>query len=404
MAAPIVKEIFESSLRGNGLKEICKELNGRGITHKGRRWQKNVVHYLIDQPSLHRHRRLGRQEQGREEPGPGACRERLPALVSWELFYEVQQGLHERAPTVQRPGRVGSQYLLSGLLRCELCGKPYSAQGAKSGQFAYCVCASLFREGAGACSNGRYLNATKVEDLVIEKVRERILTEETITELVTLVAEEIDNIAGEMNGRLTVINSEQSYVDSRLENLYQALETRQLPLEVLSLRILALKSRQDQLTAAREEAEGQLEQRRAELPTSKEIKGYVADFRALFQEGTFPERKELIRNFVRGIEIVEDEAVLAYTIPMPQDGVTSESDSVLDFVQSGPGAEPGRAVPVGGGQSGGRGLAGAERGEAAAPQTGSRRRPKVHHITEPRKGYRMAVGEGREETVSPSPG
>ena len=171
---------------------------------------------------------------------------------------------------------------------------------------------------------------------MIEKVRERILTEETITELVTLVAEEIDNIAGEVNGRLTGINSELSDVDARLENLYQALETKQLPIEALSPRILSLKSRQDQLTAAREEAEGQLEQRRAELPTSKEIKGYVADFREFLQEGTFPERKALIRNFVQGIEIVEDEAVLTYTIPMPQDGVTSESASVLDFVQSGP--------------------------------------------------------------------
>ena len=103
-----------------------------------------------------------------------------------------------------------------------------------------------------------YLNAAKVEDLVIEKVRERILTEETITELVTLVAEEVDNIAGEMNGRLTAINSELSDVESRLENLYQALETKQLPIEVLSPRILALKSRQDQLTAARDEAEASL--------------------------------------------------------------------------------------------------------------------------------------------------
>ena len=104
----------------------------------------------------------------------------------------------------------------------------------------------------------------------------------------------------------------------------------------MSPRILAPKSRQDQLTAAREETEGQLEQRRAELPTSREIKGYVADFRELFQEGTFPERKVLIRNFVQGIEIVEDEAVLTYTIPMPQDGITSESAPVFDFVQSGP--------------------------------------------------------------------
>ena len=255
--------------------------------------------------------------------------------MSRETFDLVQQGLHQRAPTVARPARVGSQYLLSDLLRCGVCGKPYSAQGAKSGQFAYYVCASLFREGAGACT-ARYLNATKVEDLVIQKVRERILTEETITELVTLVAEEIDNLAGEVNGRLTAISSELSDVDTRLENLYQALETKQLPLEVLSPRILSLKSRQDQLTAAREEAEAQLEQRRAELPTSKEIKGYVADFRELFRQGTFPERKALIRNFVQGIEIVEDEAVLTYTIPMPSDGVTSESAPVLDFVQSGP--------------------------------------------------------------------
>ena len=48
-AAPVVQEIFESSMRGNGLKEICKDLNNRGITNKGKRWQKNVLRYLLDQ-------------------------------------------------------------------------------------------------------------------------------------------------------------------------------------------------------------------------------------------------------------------------------------------------------------------------------------------------------------------
>ena len=335
VAAPIVKEIFESSRRGNGLMEICKELNGRGITNRGRPWQKNVVHYLLTNEAYTGTAVWGVKSKDEKAQEPVRVENAWPALVSRETFDLVQQGLHERAPTVARPARVGSQYLLSGLLRCGVCGKPYSAQGAKSGQFAYYVCASLFREGAGACT-ARYLNATKVENLVVEKVRERILTEVTITELVTLVAEEIDALAGEVNGRLTAITAELSDVDTRLENLYQALETKQLPIEALSPRILSLKSRQDQLTAAREGAEAQLEQRRAELPTSKEIKGYVADFRELFREGTFPERKALIRNFVQGIEIVEDEAVLTYTIPMPSDGVTSESASVLDFVQSGP--------------------------------------------------------------------
>ena len=88
--------------------------------------------------------------------------------------------------------------------------------------------------------------------------------------------------------------------------------------------------------AAREAAATQLEQRRVELPTTEEIKEYVADFRDFLREGTFPERKALIRNFVEGIEVTGDEAVLTYTIPMPNDGVTSESASVLDFVKSGP--------------------------------------------------------------------
>ena len=101
-------------------------------------------------------------------------------------------------------------------------------------------------------------------------------------------------------------------------------------------RILSLRHREEQLEAARNDAERQLEQRRVELPNTDEIREYVADFRDFLKEGTFPERKTLIRNFVEGIEVNGDEAVLTYTIPMPNDGVTSESASVLDFVQSGP--------------------------------------------------------------------
>ena len=99
---------------------------------------------------------------------------------------------------------------------------------------------------------------------------------------------------------------------------------------------MSLRHREEQLEAARDDAETQLEHRRVELPNTEEITQYVADFRDFLQEGTIPERKALIRNFVEGIEVVGDEATLTYTVPMPSDGVTSESASVLDFVKSGP--------------------------------------------------------------------
>ena len=333
--APIVREVFESSLRGNGLKEICRELNDRGMTNKGYRWNRSGLHHLLTNEAYTGTAVWGKTTKGEQNPDPVRVENAWPPIVSKELFDSVQRALHERAPTKQRPARVGSKFLLSGLLRCGHCGRPYTGQGAKSGQFAYYVCGTLHRQGAGTCQ-ARYVNAPRVEDYVVQKIKERILTNETITELLTLVAEEVDSMAGKFAGRMKAIQAELADVESRLERLYDALETGQLTLEALSPRILNLRHRQDQLTAARDEAERQLEQRRVELPGTEEIKGYVANFRSLLEQGTFPERKALIRNFVQGIEVAGDEATLTYTIPMPSDGVTREDASVLDFVQSGP--------------------------------------------------------------------
>ena len=333
--APVVKEIFERSLRGSGLKEICKELNDRGVTNRGKRWYKGTLHYVLRNEAYTGAAVWGKTSKSEEAQDPVRVGGAWPALISRELFDDVQQAMRDRAPKVRRPARVGSRFLLSGLLKCGVCGRPYSAQGAKSGQFAYYVCGTLFREGAGTCS-ARYLNAPRLETFVVEKIRERILNEETIVALVTLVAEEIDAMAGELSGRLEVVEAELSDVRKRLEKLYEAIETSELTLEVLSPRIMSLRHREEQLEAAREDAKTQLEQRRVELPNTEEIARYVADFRDFLKDGTIPERKALIRNFVEGIEVMGDEATLTYTVPMPSDGVTSESASVLDFVKSGP--------------------------------------------------------------------
>ena len=90
------------------------------------------------------------------------------------------------------------------------------------------------------------------------------------------------------------------------------------------------------MEAAREDAETRLKQRRVVLPDTDEIPEYAADFRAFLKDGTIPERKALIRNFVENIEVEGDDATPTYTIPMSRDGVTSESAWVLDFDQSSP--------------------------------------------------------------------
>jgi len=175
-----------------------------------------------------------------------------------------------------------------------------------------------------------------MEDQVVAKIMQRILNEETITELVQLVAEEVDALAEERASDLAIVESDLDDVRRRLEKLYDAIENSELTYEALSPRILKLRQQEDQLTAVRDDAVRNLEQRRANLPSTPEIKRYVAEFREFLQTGTVPERKALIRNFVQGVKVDGDEVSIRYTIPMPSDGATQDRESVLDFVQSGP--------------------------------------------------------------------
>ena len=170
---------------------------------------------------------------------------------------------------------------------------------------------------------------------MVDKIEERILTDETITELVTGLAEEVDQVAGELGGKLEAVEGELADVRKRLSRLYEALETSDLTMEVFSPRIYAMRHREEQLTAAQDDLSRQLEQRRVDLPSTEEIKAYVADFREFLQQGTFLERKALLGKFLKEVEVVGDQATLTYTIPMPSDGVTREEASVLYFANSG---------------------------------------------------------------------
>ena len=70
--APVVREIFESSLHGNGLKEICKALNDRGVTNRGKRWYKGGLHYLLNNEAYTGTAVVGPDDEGGEGTGPGA--------------------------------------------------------------------------------------------------------------------------------------------------------------------------------------------------------------------------------------------------------------------------------------------------------------------------------------------
>ena len=81
--------------------------------------------------------------------------------------------------------------------------------------------------------------------------------------------------------------------------------------------------------------EQQLSDRRVDLADAETAADYVADLRDLLNESSLAERKTFIRSFVKEVKVTDDEALLAYTIPMSPRGVTEENLPVLPIVHSG---------------------------------------------------------------------
>ena len=190
---------------------------------------------------------------------------------------------------------------------------------------------TLLKQGAGACQ-APYLNSRKFERLVIDKIKERILTEENLRELVCLVNEEMDAAASEHRQRLETVMAEIADAHRRLGRLYDALETGKLTLNDLAPRIQALRHPEDQLQAAQLELEELLTERRIQLADEKMVRSYVENLREVLTNSSIPEQKAFIRSFVKEVKVTGNEVLLTYTIPLPPEGSLQETAGVFDTV------------------------------------------------------------------------
>ena len=335
---------------GRGILDITRTLNDEGIANPtGRPWSKNGVHIILRNEGYTGTLLWGGGAKDKEEPV--RVEKAFPALVTKTQFRKVNKQMSSRAPRKAHPRRVGSSYLLSGLVKCRACRRAMSGQDSKGGQFAYYVCQSLMKRGSGACDCPR-LNARKFEEMVVGKIRENVLTESNIRELVKLVDEEMDGIAREQRRRLETAEAELADVKRRLERLYNLAETTDLDIEDFKPRIRDHRERQEKLVATAEEARVLLSQRRVVLDDVETITAYAQDLSQFLNESELTERRAFIESFVKEIVVQPGGALLRYTIPMPEDSPIEGRDAeevalaspVLSTVKSG-GAAWNRTLP-----------------------------------------------------------
>jgi site-specific DNA recombinase len=331
--ATIVSDIFDGIINGKGLIEIVKELNIREIpSPKGKGWGKTGVHGILNNEIYTGVFVWGKNSKRGNEPvrTENAC----PPVIDRVTFLKVQSLMKERMPKRVHPRRTSSPFLLSGIAYCGYCGKALVGKYAKSGEFAYYICGSLDKKGSGSCP-AKYLNTDKFESLVIKQIKERILTRESLIDLVRVVNDEMDTAMRSYQNELELISGTITDINHRLERLYDAIETSKLNLDDVVTRIRDLQQRQEQLQAKRIEIENQMSDRKVEIADLKTVSSYIDDLHNLLKEGLLAERRTFIKSFVKEIRVTGNEAVLTYTMPILPERLNIGSEEVLPTVQYG---------------------------------------------------------------------
>jgi len=331
--AAVVKGMFEAIVGGQGLTDIVRDLNSRGVSGpRGKGWGKTGAHEILTN-EIHTGTFVWGRNSKRELP-PIRTENACPAIVDRDTFVRVQELMKERMPARIHPRRAASPFLLSGLAYCGHCGKALIGRYAKGGKFAYYVCGTLDKKGAGACT-AKYLNTQKFEAAVIEQLVVHVLTPENLTELMELANRELDSLAQSKISELDVIARAINDTNYRLERLYDAIETGKLDLGDLALRIKELRHRQEQLHARKNEIENELADRRVELIDLETMTSYAAEMQEIVREGSLAHRKAFIRGFVKDIRVTGEKAVLSYSPPGLPDKVELNLEAVPRIVQHG---------------------------------------------------------------------
>ena len=315
--APVVRRCFQMALAGEGAATIASTLNGEGVLAPGSRlWTKQRVLYMLRNETYLGIRRWGiggASRAARNEP-PVRAADAHEALVSPEDFARVQVMMKARTIKVVHPRRLGSGYLLSGLLVCGHCGAPFIGHSAKSGQVHYYGCQTKMKSGAKACA-ARLLNSARADGAVVEQLRESVLTEGHFGDLVRMVNEELTARNESAEGEIRTVEGQLAEARRALGVLYKHIENETLSIEDLRPRLRHWRARSDELMARQQI----LNERRRSSPDvaidESIITAYLAGLHDLLERGSVAERRAFLRGWIRRIEVRGRELTIVYAFP-----------------------------------------------------------------------------------------
>ena len=297
--APTIKKIFEMYAKNCTPQEILQYLNSHHIKSVyGKEFKQNNIYYILTNK-----RYAGYYTYKGTETKGG-----IPAIISEELFNQVQAKLKEKKKAPARAKALEERYLLSSIAKCGYCGRSVIGISgtSKTGKkhFYYRCSSQNKKQKFELTSNRKY----DLEDLVVKKTLE-LLTPETIDRIaktvVKLCEKERENKSGliALEGKLKELHSQE-------RNLLEAIKSGKA--------VDILLNELDKVDTEIKEVEKEIAEEGTRYPVLSVEK--VKLFLEQFAKGDIKDfyfREKLIEIFVKEIKVYNDKITVSYNV---QDG------------------------------------------------------------------------------------
>lgn len=313
--APIVREVFALYMSGYGTKLVAMHFNDRGVTKRGKVWNKNEVTLLLKNEVyvgrivFNRLDHKTRRNRPRED---WIVTQSHEPLVSVDDFNAVQETFSSRSP--QRVGgQPRSNFAFVGLLTCGSCGSSLQTESAtgRSHRYAYYNCRSA-QKGAG-CRHRR-LPAAELDQFLIDFISRRLFSRPEVKRVIEGLRRDQKKWARDREKQRESILRELRSVESALSNLYGVLELHGIDapnLGDLTERLRELKGRRSRL----EVDITRIESTPAPdvLDTDDDIDQLVGMFRSIISNcADGRRRREFFSTVIADIVIRESDVVVRY--------------------------------------------------------------------------------------------
>ena len=308
--ARIVKMIFRFYQAGAGAGAIATKLNEKGLRRRGKPWDKPTVLKVVSCETV-----AGRIDYDGEM---------LPAIheaiIDPEQYEKVQDLREARGEHRSRAVRRNNDYLLSGLIRCGVCGLAYLGHGGTSrngSMHRYYTCTGrIKRVGQHRCEN-ESVSAEALESVVIDLVLETYSDLGVFESAVEEARKLAPNQVAELELRLKMLSEEASQIQRALNRWTASFEEGELSPSTFKGRVLELEARGVEISIEEAKISEEILMLHDSTPSLIEISNHAEMIeRVLRADGNSEEKKRVLSGLVESL-VVKPHRLVEPTLRVP---------------------------------------------------------------------------------------